>query len=94
MVCHTKDNVTYSELIIIIHWDVRTEKHGRVLFLLLFRALLLGPDLRVGGRLDAILGLIPEAPWIVEAAHLGEEKGFHFLEFVGVAGVLGEIPLL
>ena len=39
MVCHTKDNVTYSELIIIIHWDVRTEKHGRVLFLLLDRCM-------------------------------------------------------
>jgi len=48
---------------------------------------------RIGGRGETVGGLVPQPPWVVEAAHLGEEQALHFRKLRGVAGVAGEVHL-
>lgn len=55
---------------------------------------LLLPFLLLPGRGEAVVGLVPQAVRVVEAALLGEQECLHLLQLVGVARVVGEVPLV
>ncbi len=62
-------------------------------FLFLLRLALAG-ERAFGRRREAVVGLVPQAPRIVQAAHLGEQQRLHFRELGGVMRVGGEVDLM
>ena len=45
-------------------------------------------------RRETVIGLVPQAPWIIEASHLGKQQGLHLGELRRVFRIGGEVELV